>query len=525
MQAPSVLKSRRGRGRLRLAAAAAVSAAVLLLSACSGSSGTGGNESPSANQVLKFGFSGEPPKPTTIGGTASTTSYELYGLMHRGVMMYSGDGNVVPALAQTAKQTGPTSYSFTLRSGLKFQDGSPLTAKNVKSCLLHYADPANSARSYAGMKYIKSIDVTGDRNFTVNLSSPNSSFLEFLADPSAFMVPDSELKQGSQANTGAGPYKLTNWKNGVGLTLKKWDGYYGAKDVKLQQIDVSFYLDATARVNALQSGDVDFIDYVPWESFDQLKGAGYTVNGSIGVFQSALFNVTRAPFDNPLVRQAVAYSINRDNATKAAFFGNGTPLFGVPESGSAGEKLWSYDPAKAKSLLKQAGYNDGGPTVQLLSNSTFTFLQDVATSLQADLEAVGFKVRMTSPDWNTSTAQALKGNYDVTVVGNIGNVTDPAAWLPVFVQPPAASNKSFGYNNKKLNAALDAALGATDKATKQQKLEQAYAIIKKDAPFAPINQRMQAYAYNANVAGFDVMKGFTQPYSINNLTSVYMTDK
>ncbi|GAA4180528.1 glutathione ABC transporter substrate-binding protein GsiB [Gryllotalpicola koreensis] len=473
---------------------------------------------------MKFGFSAEPAKPTTNAGTASTVNYQLYGLMHRGVMMYSDTGKVVPALAEKADQVDDTTYTFTLRSGLKFSDGSALTAQNVKNSLLHYADPANSARSYPGMKYIKSIEVTDDQNFTITLSSPNSSFLEFLADPSAFIVPDSELKEGAEADIGAGPFKLTSWKDGVGLTLKKSNDYYDAKDVKLKEIDVTFYPDATARVNALQSGDVDFIDYVPWESFDQLKSAGLTVKGAVSSFQVAQFNVTKAPFNNPLVREAVAYAINRDNANKAAFFGNATSLYGIPDTGSTGEKLWSHDPDKAKELLKQAGYTNGGPTVHLLANSTYTFLQDVATSLQADLEAVGFKVELTSPDWNTFTEQALKGQYDVTVQGEIANVTDPSAWLAVMVQPPTAANKTYGYNNDALNKALGSALSSTDKTAKQKYLDEAYQIIGTDVPFASIDRRTQAYAYDSKVAGFSVMKGFTQPYSINNLTNVYMAD-
>lgn len=527
--------SRAGRRRA-IGLVAAAAAGGLLLSACStsddgtapttdeGSAPATGDAVPAAEQVLRFGFSSEPPRPTTFGGTASTVSYQLYGLIHQGVMTYDGDGEVVPGLAESAEQVDPLTYEFTLRDGLTFHDGTPVTAEDVSSSLSWYANPEHSARSYPGMRYIDTIDVASDTELTITLSSANLSFLEYLADPSAFVVPASELDPDVEATIGAGPYVLESWDEGVGLTLTKFDGYYAADDVSLDTVEVSFYPDATARVNALLSGDVDFIDYVPWESYAQLESAGFVVDGEVGVFQSAFFNVVDGPFSDPLVREAVAYAVNRDNATDAAFFGNGISLYGVPGSGGSGENLWEYDPDKARELLAEAGYADGGPEVHLAANSTYVFLQDLALSVQADLEAVGFTVELTSPDWATFTEQALAGEYDVMVQGNIGNVEDPAAWLPRLVQQPAEANKSFGYSNAELDAALAAALAAEDEASKQAALDEAYAIIQTDVPFATINQRMQAYAYTDAVTGFEVMTGFRQPYSVNNLTDVVIAD-
>ncbi|MFT4029898.1 MAG: ABC transporter substrate-binding protein [Protaetiibacter sp.] len=462
---------------------------------------------------------------STTGGTASTVSYQLYGLVHRGLMIYGEDGTVEPALAESYEQVDDTTYDFVLRDGLSYQDGTAVTADDVRNSLLHYADPANSARSYAGMKYIESIDVADDTHLTINLSTANSSFLEYLADPSAFVVPESELEADAEATIGAGPFSLEDWDAGVGLTLTKFDGYYGADDVTLDEIDVTFYSDATARVNALLSGDVDFIDYVPWESYEQINGtSGYSTMGANGVFQSVFFNVVDGPFSDPLLRQAVAYAINRDNATEAAFFGYGESLYGIPGSDEVGENLWSYDPEKAEELLAEAGYSAGELSIHLASNSTYSFLQDLALSVQADLEAVGFTVEFTNPDWATFTEQALAGEYDVMIQGNIGNVQDPAAWLPRLVQAPAEANKSFGYSNAELDEILAEALAESDADAKSELLDEAYTIIGEDVPFATINQRTQSYGVSDRVTGFTVMPGFTQPYSVNNLIHVSMTD-
>jgi len=515
--------STRRAGRRRssfLAVTALAVTAALALAGC-----TAGESAPelAADQTLRFGFSAEPPKMSATGGTPSTVSYQLYGLVHRGLMTYGADGSVEPGLAESYEQTSPTSYDFVLRNGLTFQDGSPVTAQDVSNSLLHYSLPETSARSYAGMRYIESIDVADDTHLTINLTSANSSFLEYLADPTAFIVPEAALEPDAEATIGAGPFQLDDWDPGVGLKLTRFDGYYGAGDVQLDEIDVTFYSDATARVNALLSGDVDFIDYVPWESYDQINATeGYATTGAVGVFQSAFFNVVDGPFSDPLLREAVAYAINRDNATDAAFFGFGDALYGIPGADESGQDLWSYDPERARELLAEAGYGPGELTIHLASNSTYSFLQDLALSVQADLEAVGFVVDFTNPDWATFTEQAVAGQYDLMIQGNIGNVQDPAAWLPRLVQAPAEANKSFGYSNPELDEILAAALAETDPDAKADLLAQAYEIIAEDVPFATINQRMQSYGASSRVTGFTVMPGFTQPYSVNNLVSVAM---
>lgn len=514
---------RSGRRRSPVVVAAAVAVAgALALAGCA--AGDEGEPDLAADQTIRFGFSAEPPKMSATGGTPSTVSYQLYGLVHRGLMTYGADGSVEPGLAESYEQTSPTTYEFVLRDGLTFQDGTPVTAQDVSDSLLHYSLPETSARSYAGMRYIDSIDVADDTHLTITLTSANSSFLEYLADPTAFIVPAASLEPDAEATIGAGPFQLEEWDAGVGLTLTRFDGYYGADDVTLDEIDVTFYPDATARVNALLSGDVDFIDYVPWESYDQINATeGYSTTGAVGVFQSAFFNVVDGPFSDPLLREAVAYAINRDNATEAAFFGFGESLYGIPGADEAGQDLWSYDPEKATELLAEAGYGPGELTVHLASNSTYSFLQDLALSVQADLEAVGFVVEFTNPDWATFTEQAVSGQYDIMIQGNIGNVQDPAAWLPRLVQAPAEANKSFGYSNPELDEILAEALAETDEDAKADLLAEAYGIIATDVPFATINQRMQSYGASDRVAGFTVMPGFTQPYSVNNFVAVSMT--
>lgn len=513
------IPTRSSRLRRTLATIAALAAATVTFAGCTPTS----SEPPSGDaqqSTLRYAFSAEPPRPAVTAGAATTVSYQLYGLIHRGVMTYADDGNIVPGLAETAEQIDPLTYTFTLRDGLTYHDGTPVTVEDVKRTLLWYADPAHSARSYPGMKYIADISIDGDRDFTITLSSPNLSFLEYLADPCAFIVPEHELGTDVEAPIGAGPYELESWKEGVGLNLEKFDNYYAADDVKLDTIDVSFYADATARVNALLSGDVDFIDYVPWESYEQLESAGFVVDGEVSSFQSAFFNVVDGPFSDVRVRQAAAYAINRENATNAGFFGHGIPLYGLPGAGETGEQLWEYDPEKARDLLAEAGFEDGGPVIQILSNSTYAFLRDVAQSIQADLEAVGFTVEMSTPDWATFTQEASGGMYDLQVNGNIGNVADVVAWLPRLVQPPSEANKSFGYSNSKLDDALARALAAKDEATKEAALFEAYEIIQEDVPFVTVNQRVQSYGYSPAVSGFEVMPGFRQPYSVNNLVHV-----
>jgi len=515
----SAPRPHRARARARAAKfsfVAVASAAALVLSGCS-TGGSSADASDSDQSTLRFGISNEPADLIT-GVDQGTVGNTMMSLIHRGLMSYDSSGAVEPALAESIDLVDSTTYNFSLHPDLTFQDGSALTADNVKNSLEYYADPANGSTLNVGLKDISSVDVTDDVSGVIHLSGPNSALLEYLAIPTAAIVPDAALSPDVANSIGAGPFSLEEHTDGVNLLLAKFDGFYDASDVDLDEIDVSFYSDGTARTNALLGGDVDIIDYVPWPDYDRVSNTdGFTLDAQTGPLQFVQFNVTDGPFADAKVREAVAYAINRENSIIAAFQGHGEPLTGVyiPEDNAAYNPdmtdLFGYDVDKAKDLLAEAGYPDGFEAT-LLTTSQYAFLQDTALSVQADLQAIGITVNLDAPDWATRVAQGNAGEYDIAIAGGAGIVTDPT-YIKGLVSGPNSFLRSFGYDNADLNAALEEGLRATDDTEKLEAYAQALTIMQADVPYAPINTREQAFAFNDSVAGFKNLPGFLSFYS------------
>ncbi|WP_449407041.1 ABC transporter substrate-binding protein [Microbacterium maritypicum] len=495
-------------------------ASVLVLAGCGGSGDSGDAGGDGGPQTLTFGLSADPATPIT-GMQQGGAVNQLLSLVHRGLMTYDETGAVVPGVAESVDTSDPTKYVFTLYPDMTFSDDSPLTSENVKNSLDYYRDPANGSQLAAGLKDITDITADGD-TVTITLAQPNTAFLQYLALPFAAIVPDASLNPDTPNWVGAGPFEMTNLDQGIGLTVEKNDAYYDAADVALDSIEVKFYLDGEARTNALLSGDVDMIEYVPWENFQRVSDAGLTVDAQQGPFQYVQFNVTEGPFADPKVRQAVAYALNRENAVTAAFQSNGAPLDGIviPEDDPAYDpkaaELWSYDPEKAKDLLAEAGYPDGF-SATLLSTSQYTFLQDNALSVQEDLRAVGIDVTLDAPDWSTRVSKGNAGEYDIAVSGDAGVITDPS-YLLNWVVDSRNFNVGWGYSNDTLRGLIEDGLrAADDDAAKKEIYEQIADIWAEDVPFASINTREQAYAYSDKVKGFETLPGFLVFYSSLNL--------
>mgnify|MGYP001032833076 CR=1 FL=1 len=474
-----------------------------------------------SEQVLRMGMPYEPPRISAYGDLGAANFF-VFTLIHRGLVSFDAQDQLENALAESIDTTDQQTFVVTLREGLKFSDGTPITTANVQASLLHWAKPEVASHAYAGMKDIDTIEVTDDRVLTIRLKQVNASFLEYLADPAAAIMPDAALADGNvSAEIGAGPFRLADWDKGISMTFEKNDNYYDAENVYLERLEGTLYTDATARLNALYGGDVDFIDVVPWEAFDQIAGTpGLVMDEASANFQYVMFNVGVAPFDNPLVRQAVAYAINRDNSIRAAFYGHGRTLYG-PLNGQEDTELWTYDPQKAKDLLAEAGHADGINAKFLTIGGHF--YQDIALSLQADLKAVGINLELDAPDVATRNQRTVAGDYEITMNGAFMTVSDPLSYLATLVSGPPSMSRSVGYENAQLNQTLEEGFRSADPAVREAKLAEALEIIKTEAPVAFFNTRNAGYAYTERLKGFSALDNVA-PYSAYTLEHAYLSN-
>lgn len=500
-------------------------AAALTLSACGGGGGSNGSDNGGSaatgevveNGSLTVGFSAEPAN-LFAGRDTGVVGYTMNALLHRGLMAYNSDGELIEGLAESAEAVDPTTYEFKLRAGLQFSDGSPLTSATVAANLEHLSNPDSAAHVYAGVNGIATVETPDETTVVVKLSEPNNAFLQWLAIPTAAIVPEAALTEGVDAWVGSGPFVLEEHNKGTNMMLKRNDSYYDAANVSLETLELVFYPDGAARTNALLSGDVDLIDYVPWEDFDRVSATdGITLDSQDGPFMYLHFNVTDGPVADPLVRQAIGHAINRDNAVVAAFSGHGGALAGMPVAETdpnydpAWNTMWEYDPERSRELLAEAGYADG-LSLTLLTTAQYAFHQDTALSVQADLKAVGIEVTLDNPDWATRVEKGNAGSYEVAVSGNVGAVTD-ISYIAGFVDGPANYTRSFGYSNADLNQALLSGVQETDAAAQKAYYDEAREIMVEDVPLVSVSSRAQGYAFTDRVGGFKNLPGFLTFYT------------
>ena len=475
---------------------------------------------------LIFGLSAEPVNldpNLSVGAAAQTVKMQLYSELFR----FDAKGAVQPDLVASYEQPTPTTYVFHLRPNLKFSDGSPLTATDVAFTFERIADAKVGAYLRTLLAAVQSADVVDPQTVKVTLSAPDAVFVTLLALPQAAIVSkaftlahNDDLKA---AVLGEGPYVLGEWQRGVQLTVTRNPNYYQRGLPRTPEIRFVFYPDDNSRFAALESGAVDMIEYVPWQDISAIRAnPEFGYQGTNGPFMYLQFNVTQAPFNDARVRRAIGYAIDRDAIVKTAFFGRGTPIYGLPITKGnlaydpALDHYYTYDPAKAKQLLEEAGFPNGF-TATLLSTSQYGMLKDTAQVVQQNLNAIGEHVTLALPDWATRIATGNAGRYQFAASGSVGDYTDPDFLTVYFHSGPTYYNYTTGYDDATMDAMLSMARGMLDPAGRKAMYGRIARKALDDAAYIFLNYREQGYAYKKGVEGFRILPGFLVFYTAGAL--------
>jgi ABC-type transport system substrate-binding protein len=462
--------------------------------------------------TLVFGLSSYPPSfnPFLNTGTAAAT---VRLQVFRGLVRYDEHGQLRPDLAESWQAVKDQTFTFKLRANARFHSGDPVTAEDVKFSLEYMRDARNSAYLGPQMQAISRIDVLDSHTVRVRLSQPVATFLLYLAEPHAPIVSRRALSAKAGNFVGAGPFTMTQQEQGSKVVVTRYPHFYETGLPELKAIEFVAYADDTARVNALQAGNVDIIEYVPWQSMPAIRrNKNLVLQTTNGPFMYLLFNVTSGPFKDARVRQAIGYAINRKDILAAAFFNQGSALWGVPMPRSspyynrAYADFWTYDPEKARHMLAQAGVSPSfKPT--LLSTAQYGMHKDTAEVVQAALSAIGLQVKLNLPDWPTRIALGNKGQYDFAVQGTAGDYNDPDFLTP-FLSGPPFNNRSYGFNDAQINSLLAQGRRTTDTAQRKRIYDALQKRVVELAPIVGLTWRAQGYAFKTSVHGFHNLPGF-----------------
>ncbi len=466
-------------------------------------------------QTLRFALSAFPPnfEAWTSTGTAAGT---IKLLMHRGLLSYGPDGMLRGELAESWEADDEGAWVFKLRDAT-WHDGSPVTAEDVAWTIAEVANPDNAAFRQGQLSLITSVETPDDKTVRMITDEPLAVLPGWFAH---YHMPI--LKKGEPKDTriGAGPFTLEEIDRGVSISLKAYDGYYKDGLPKVAGIEAIVYADENLRVAALEAGDVDLAEYVPWQAMAQVEeNDALKLDVVDGPFMYLTFNASRPPFDNPLVRRAAAHAIKREDIVAAAFYERGGSLEHLPIAEQSEfynpefSNAWNYDPDKAKDLLTEAGYPDGF-TCTMLSTAQYGMHQSTAEVCQAYLSMIGINVQLDLPEWSSRVQKGNEGQYDLAIMGTTADNNDPDGLVNVVDGSlPASFVRSFGMPTPEITELFARGRASFDSAERKEIYRELERVAIETAPIVGLAWRAQGYGMQANVNGFSNLPGQLTFYS------------
>lgn len=438
----------RGIAKRYLAAPALMMAGLLLVSACGSGSGSGSGAGTASNGPSQITLLAT-EEPDTLDPQRTNAAIAGMILQNAGdtLVAQNTTGKIIPALATdwTSSSDG-LRVTFNLRHDVTFQNGDPLNAQAVKASFDRAMNPAIKPGAIAAMlEPVSAIKATGDYQVEFDLKQAYSPFLESLASSNASVVDAAAAQKMGTAFDRApvltGAWKITTWSSGQSITLTRNDkynwspfGHKGAPAVKT--LIYRIITDSQTQVSALKNGEVQYAYTLPTAQVNQFQNSAdfnmvHFLRKGVGLYLE--FNVTKAPFNDPLVRQAMNYAVDKKPLVQVALQGKGQAACGPLPPSIPG--YWTgicdygpkYDLAKAKSLLAQAGYKpdssgkmmkDGQPLqFTLYTMATTTSWNDTAQLLQQQLQKAGITMQIQSFEFGTLLAKAQAGEDQAHFMG------------------------------------------------------------------------------------------------------------
>jgi glutathione transport system substrate-binding protein len=454
-----------------------------------------------------------------------TLSQAMAKSFYEGLFGFDKDMKLIPVLAESYEVSKDgLVYTIKLRKGVKFHDGTDFKADAVKACLDRVTNPENKLKRYGLYNdNIAKTEVVDDYTARITLKTAFSPFINQLAHPSTVMISPAALKQYGNKDiafhpVGTGPFKFVEWKQTDYLKVAKFDGYWKKGYPKVDTITWKPVVDNNSRAALMQTGEAHFTFPVPYEQAEILKGKPdiEVVAAPSIVLRYLSMNTQQKPFDNPKVRQAIAYAINKEALAKVAFNGYATPAMGIAPQGveyavKIGE--WPYDVAKAKELMKEAGYPNGFET-ELWSAYNHTTAQKVTQFIQQQLQQIGIKTRITLLEAGQRVEKVESWQDPATAPVRLYYVgwstsTGEADWAlrPLLggeSWPPKLFNTAY-YKNPKVDADIKNAQLTTDSKEKAKLYDDAQHTIWNDAPWAPLVVEKLLSAHNKKLSGVYVI--------------------
>ncbi|MFJ6462342.1 ABC transporter substrate-binding protein [Streptomyces sp. NPDC091387] len=425
------------------------------------------------------------------------------------LLRWNPDLTTSPNLASSFTNPTPTTWVYKIRPGVRFHDGTVLTAKDVVASLRRHMDPAVGSAWENTFRNVKSIDMTGPLEVTVRLTKPDAVFNQEMATSSGTIESAATLAEAGKDYGSpkggvncTGPFSFRSWASGQSLTLKKFDGYWNTElKPKAKQVEFVFLSDPTTRVNAFRSGEVDGGWMVPADAYDQLGSstAGTLYYGVNSTVAEEIVSNLKGPLGDTEVRKALLMAIDRKGIVKAGAGGTGEVADALvtdnmwDQAPSADRRAiiegvphYPYDPAKAKEIAAKAGVK--GERIVIATSPLDSQTTIVAQAVEQAAKAIGLdpKIETLSPEKYSTlfTDAAARKGIDLFLTFWYTSITDP---LDLYGSLETGMFTNYGgWSNKEFDQAIEDAAGTYDPAARAAASAKAQKIALRELPWLPL---------------------------------------
>lgn len=457
------------------------------------------------------------PHQTVAAGTR-----EVLFNIFEGLVKPNSDGEMIPAVAEkyTLSEDG-TTYTFTLREGVKFHNGQTVTAEDVVYSINRCAAVPEGQEKplVAAFSAVKSVEALDEKTVAVTIAQRD---LEFISYMTAAIIP-ADYENQDTAPVGTGPFKFVSRTPQQDFVMERFEDYWGAP-AWLDKVTYKICENADALVMNLNGGSIDLCAHLTSAQASQLNQSFQVLEGTMNLVQAIYLNNQAKPFDNQLVRQALCYAIDRQGIMDMVADGHGTAVgssiypaftkYFLPEL----VDKYPHSVEKAKELLAQAGYPDGFDMTISVPNNYQPHM-DTAEVVAEQLREAGINVTIQPVEWSTWLDTIYNGRqFQATVVGvDAANMT-ARAMLERFTSD---YGKNFiNYNNPAYDALFQQAINAQDEATQTDLYKQMETMLADTAANVYIQDLCDLVAMRQDLGGLKFY-----PIYVLDLSTVYLTQR
>ncbi|MCI9331649.1 MAG: ABC transporter substrate-binding protein [Oscillibacter sp.] len=419
-----------------------------------------------------------------------------------GLMKPTPEGDLIPAVAESFEiSEDQLVYTFTIREGITFHNGAPVTAGDVVYSITRCIDPADAGVfRIDALEMVERVTNVDERTVSIRLKEPSTELLSYLT----LAILPADYDGQDTAPVGTGPFRYVSRAAQDNIVLERFEEYWG-EPAYLDKVTFKIIENADSILVSLQSGAVDLFAHLTSTQTAQLSGDFNIEEGTMNLVQAMYLNHAEKPFDDVRVRQALCYAVDRQQILDLAFDGYGSligssmyPAFGKYFDGSL-TNYYPHDVEKAKALLADAGYPDGfSMTITVPSN--YQPHIDTAQVIVEQLKEVGVNAEIQLVEWGTWLSDVYTGRqYQATVVGVDASTMTARALLERFNS--TAGNNFINYNNAEYDAFFQQAVTAADDAAQTAAYKQAEANLTENAANVYIQDLADLVAVRKGLTG------------------------